>query len=149
VTRTAAELLEEARRGLQRLTPAQASEAMRAGAVLVDIRDDTQRAREGEIAGSWIVPRNVLEWRFACAEGARDPRLPDRDGLPIVLCGQGFQSSLVARELQQLGFTRATDVIGGFAGWVEAGLAVEPYGTRDVTRAIAGGPDDPLPGTYA
>jgi rhodanese-related sulfurtransferase len=149
LTRTAAELLEEARRGLQRLTPAQASEAMRAGAVLVDIRDDAQRAREGEIPGSWIVPRNVLEWRFACAEGARDPRLPDRDGLPIVLCGQGFQSSLVAHELQQLGFTRATDVIGGFAGWVEAGLAVESYGGGGVTRAIAGGPDDPLPGTYA
>jgi rhodanese-related sulfurtransferase len=149
LTRSADALLAQARGRLQRLTPAQASEAMRAGAVLVDIRDDAQRAREGEIAGSWIVPRNVLEWRFACAEGARDPRLPDREGLPIVLCGQGFQSSLVAHELQQLGFKRATDVIGGFAGWVEAGLAVEPYGSAGVTRAIAGGPDDPLPGTYA
>jgi rhodanese-related sulfurtransferase len=149
LTRSAAALLAQARGRLQRLTPAQASEAMRAGAVLVDIRDDAQRAREGEIAGSWIVPRNVLEWRFACTQGGRDPRLPDRGGLPIVLCGQGFQSSLVAWELQQLGFTRATDVIGGFSGWVEAGLAVEPYGGTAVTRAIAGGPDDPLPGTYA
>jgi rhodanese-related sulfurtransferase len=112
--RTAADLLAEARSGLQRLTPSEALEAMGAGAALVDIRDDAQREREGEIAGAWIVPRNVLEWRFADTEGARDPRLPDRDGLPIVLCGQGFQSSLVARELQQLGFARATDVIGGF-----------------------------------
>jgi rhodanese-related sulfurtransferase len=149
LTRTAAALLAEARSRLRRLTPPQASEAMRAGAVLVDIRDDAQRAREGEIAGSWIVPRNVLEWRFACTEGGRDPRLPDRDGLPIVLCGQGFQSSLVAHALQQLGYARATDVIGGFAGWVQAGLAVEPYGSDAVTRAIAGGPEHPLPGTYA
>jgi rhodanese-related sulfurtransferase len=147
--RTAAELLAEARSGLERLTPGQALEAMAAGAALIDIRDDVQRARDGEIAGSWIVPRNVLEWRFADGEGARDPRLPDRGGVPIVLCGQGFQSSLVARELQQLGFTRATDVIGGFAGWVEAGLPVVPYGTGAATRAVAGGPDDPHPGAYA
>jgi len=148
LTRTAAQLLAEARSGLRRLTPAQALEAMTAGAALVDIRDDAQRAREGEIEGAWIVPRNVLEWRFADAEGARDPRLPERDGLPIVLCGQGFQSSLVAHELQQLGFARATDVIGGFAAWVEAGLPVVPYGTGDVMRAIAGGPGSPHPGTY-
>ena len=83
------------------------------------------------------------------AEGARDPRLPDRDGLPIVLCGQGFQSSLAARELQQLGFARATDVIGGFAGWAEAGLPVVPYGTGAAMHAIAGGPGSPHPGAYA
>ena len=147
--RSAAELLAEARSGLQRLTPAEAEQAVRAGACLVDIRDDAQRAREGEIAGSWIVPRNVLEWRFADADGARDPRLPERDGLPIVLCGQGFQSSLVAHALQQLGFTRATDVIGGFAGWVAAGLPTVPYGAGGAERVIAGGPDDPHPGAYA
>jgi len=147
--RTAAELLAEARSGLLRLTPAQAREAISAGAALVDIRDDAQRAREGEIAGAWIVPRNVLEWRFADAEGARDPRLPDRDGLPILLCGQGFQSSLAARELQQLGFARATDVIGGFAGWAEAGLPIVPYGTGAAMHAIAGGPGSPHPGAYA
>jgi rhodanese-related sulfurtransferase len=149
LSRTAAELLAEARGDLERLTPAQALEAMVAGAALIDIRDDAERALEGEIAGAWIVPRNVLEWRFADNEGARDPRLPERDGFPIVLCGQGFQSSLVARELQQLGFARATDVIGGFAGWVEAGLPVVPYGLGAATRSVAGGPDDSLPGTYA
>jgi rhodanese-related sulfurtransferase len=147
--RTAADLVAEARAGLSRLTPQEAQAALRIGGVLVDIRDDAQRAREGEIAGSWIVPRNVLEWRFADEEGARDPRLPDRAGLPIVLCGQGFQSSLVAHTLQQLGFARATDVIGGFAGWVEAGLPVVPYGTGAAERAIAGGPDDPHPDAYA
>ncbi len=147
--RSAADLLADARSGLERLTPAEALAAMRTGGVLVDIRDDAQRAREGEIAGSWIVPRNVLEWRFADDAGGRDPRLPDRHGLPIVLCGQGFQSSLVAAELRRLGFARATDVIGGFAGWIEAGLPVEPCGGAAVTRAVAGGPDDALPGTYA
>ena len=91
---------------------------MASGAVIVDIRSDSRRASEGEIPGSWIVPRNVFEWRFADDEGARDPRLPDRDGLPVVICDQGYQSSLVAHALQQLGFARATDVIGGFAAWV-------------------------------
>lgn len=147
--RSAADLLAEAQAGLQRLTPVEASEAMASGAVLVDIRDDAQRAIEGEIPGSWIVPRNVLEWRFADDEGARDPRLPDRDGRPVVICGQGFQSSLVAHALQRLGFGRATDVIGGFAAWQEAGLPVAPAGSAVITRAIAGGPDEPLPGTYA
>jgi rhodanese-related sulfurtransferase len=148
--RSAAELLDDARSGLDRLTPEAALAAMRSGdGVLVDIRDDAQRASEGEIAGAWIVPRNVLEWRFADDAGARDPRLPGRDGRPIVLCGQGFQSSLVARALPQIGFARATDVIGGFAGWAGAGLPVEPFPSGAVTRAIAGGPGDPLPGTYA
>ncbi len=147
--RTAAELVAGARAGLQRLTPAEAQAATGGDGVIVDIRDDAQRLREGEIAGSWIVPRNVLEWRFADDAGGRDPRLPGRSGLPIVLCGQGFQSSLVAHQLQQLGFARATDVIGGFAAWVAAGLPVEPYGSGAATRAIAGGPEDPLSGTYA
>jgi rhodanese-related sulfurtransferase len=146
---SAAELLADARRGLRRLTPAEARDAMRSDGVLVDIRDDAQRVREGEVAGSWIVPRNVLEWRFADDGGGRDPRLPGRDGFPIVLCGQGYQSSLVAAQLQRLGFARATDVIGGFAGWIEAGLPAEPCGGGTVTRAIAGGPGDALPGTYA
>ena len=86
--------------------------------------------------------------RFADDQGARDPRLPERDGRPVVICGQEFQSSLVAHALQQLGFARATDVIGGFDAWQAAGLPVASAGTA-VTRAVAGGPDDPMPGTYA
>jgi rhodanese-related sulfurtransferase len=149
LTCSAADLLGAARAGLARLTPAEALAAMDEGGVLVDIRPESRRASEGEIRGSWVVPRNVLEWRFADAEGARDPRLPERDGLPIVLCDQGYQSSLVAASLQRLGFARATDVIDGFEGWVAAGLPIAPYGAGAATRAIAGGPENPLPGTYA
>ena len=148
--RSIAELLAERRRAVARLTPAEAWDAIsERDGVLVDLRDDAQRSREGEIPGAFIVARNVLEWRFACHEGGRDPRLPDHDGFPIVLCGQGFQSSLAAATLAELGFTRAADVIGGFAGWREAGLPVTPYGMAPVVRATAGGPDDPTPGTYA
>jgi rhodanese-related sulfurtransferase len=149
LSRSASELLAATRAGLERLTPAEALAALGAGGVLVDIRPESRRRSQGQISGSWIVPRNVLEWRFADDEGARDPRLPDRDGWPIVLCDQGYQSSLVAAELQRLGFARATDVIGGFDGWLADGLPVEPCSGVGVTRAIAGGPDDPLPGTYA
>ena len=150
MTHSIQDLLGHARSGLERLTPEQADAAMQAGTgALIDVRPDDQRAREGEIPGSWIVPRNVLEWRFACAEGARDPRLPDHDGQPIVLCGQGYCSSLIAATLRHLGFVHATDVIGGFEGWLAAGLPTGPMGTVGATRAVAGGPDNPLPGTYA
>ena len=145
--RSAADLLADAQAGLRRLTPAEAFEALESGAVIADVRSEERRVSEGEIPGSWIVARNVFEWRFADHEGARDPRLPGRDGMPIVICDQGYQSALVAHALQQLGFARATDVIGGFEAWRAAGLPIAPAGTA-VTRAIAGGPDDPLPGTY-
>ena len=149
-SRPIADLLAERRRTIARLTPREAWEAVSEGdGVLVDVRDDAQRGREGEIPGAFVVTRNVLEWRFACEEGGRDPRLPARDGFPIVLCGQGFQSSLAAALLAELGFSRAADVIGGFAAWVADGLPVAPYGMASVIRAVAGGPDDPTPGTYA
>ena len=76
MTRSAADLLAAARSGLVRLTPAEALAAMGEGGVLVDIRPEGRRESQGEIRGSWIVPRNVLEWRFADDEGARGPRLP-------------------------------------------------------------------------
>ena len=149
-SRSIAELLAERRRAVARLTPAEAWDAIsERDGVLVDLRDDAQRSREGEIPGAFIVARNVLEWRFACDEGGRDPRLPDHDGFPIVLCGQGFQSSLAAATLAELGFTRAADVIGGYAAWEADGLPTAPFGTAGTVRAIAGGPDDPTPGTYA
>lgn len=147
--RSIAELLVERRRSVARLTPREAWLAIcELDGVLIDLRDDAQRAREGEIPGAFLVARNVFEWRFACSEGGRDPRLPERDGFPIVLCGQGFQSSLAAAALVELGFTRAADVVDGFTGWREAGLPVVPYGTVPVIRAVAGGPDDPTPGAY-
>jgi rhodanese-related sulfurtransferase len=120
------QLLGEARRRLDRLTPEQAHHARRDGALLVDIRSETQRARDGTVPGARFVPRNVLEWRLDPSSRSRDPGLARADALIIVMCGEGYQSSLAAATLQELGLSRATDVVGGFQAWRAAGLPVEP-----------------------
>jgi rhodanese-related sulfurtransferase len=119
------ELLADARRRLTRLNPAQALQAMRAGAPLIDIRSDTQIARHGIIPGALVIPRNVLEWRLDPASQHHHPCAPQLDEQIILLCDEGCQSSLAAATLQQLGFARATDVEGGFQAWRAAGLPVE------------------------
>ncbi|HET9258450.1 MAG TPA: rhodanese-like domain-containing protein [Pseudonocardiaceae bacterium] len=111
------ELLARARSGLRRLTPAQAHDAFAAGAPLVDIRPDWQRAEEGEVPGALIVERNHLEWRFDPECDARLPQATGYDVRVIVLCSQGYTSSLAAASLQTLGLSQATDVIGGFHAW--------------------------------
>jgi rhodanese-related sulfurtransferase len=121
------ELLAAARRRLQRLDPVAARDAVAAGAVLIDIRSELQRERDGVIPGAHFVPRNVLEWRLDPASGHSDPALGE--GLErhvILVCDEGCQSSLAAATLQQLGFERATDVDGGFQAWRAAGLPVAP-----------------------
>jgi rhodanese-related sulfurtransferase len=100
---------------------------VRAGAVLVDIRSEVQRERDGVIPGAHFHPRNVLEWRLDPASGHCDPVLAgDLDRHVILVCNEGYQSSLAAATLQELGFTRATDLAGGFQAWRAAGLPVEP-----------------------
>jgi rhodanese-related sulfurtransferase len=123
---TADELLTEARAGLERLTPEQADAARRAGAILVDIRSEVQRDRDGAVGGPSVVayPRNVLEWRADPAGDHRDPRIADAGRRVVVLCDEGYQSSLAAATLQRLGLRRATDVVGGFRAWRAAGLPV-------------------------
>lgn len=118
------ELLATARSGLCRLAPAQALQAMRAGAALIDIRSDSQIAHDGTIAGALVIARNVLEWRLDPASRHRHPRAPQLGDHVILLCDEGYQSSLAAATLQQLGFARATDVDGGFQAWRRAGLSV-------------------------
>ncbi len=110
------EVLAESRRRLTRLSPTEASRAWGDGAVLVDIRPAAQRALEGELPKALVVERNVLEWRF---DPASDARLPcaHYDLQVIVLCQEGYTSSLAAAALQDLGVHRATDVIGGYAAW--------------------------------
>jgi rhodanese-related sulfurtransferase len=120
------ELLARARRGLARLDPAAALHAMAYGAALIDIRSDSQIARDGVIAGALVIPRNVLEWRLDPASRHRHPRAPRLGDHVILLCDEGYQSSLAAATLQQLGFARATDVDGGFQAWRAAALPVEP-----------------------
>jgi rhodanese-related sulfurtransferase len=119
------ELLDAARRRLQRVEPQEAAEAVRGGALLVDIRSELQRERDGELPGAVCHPRNVLEWRADPDSGHSDPRISGDLGRRIILvCNEGYQSSLAAATLQDLGFTAATDLIGGFQAWREAGLPV-------------------------
>lgn len=115
--------LELARSCLDRLEPAEVPDRLADGAVLVDIRPAAQRAAEGEIAGARVVERNVLEWRFDPSSDAALP-VASYDLEVIVLCQEGYTSSLAAESLQELGVRRATDVIGGFAAWKAAGLPV-------------------------
>ena len=118
------EMLVQARSRLRRLTPAQAHDALATGALLVDIRPGWQRAEEGEVPGALLVERNHLEWRFDPACDARLPQATGYDVQVIVLCSQGYTSSLAAASLHTLGLHRATDVIGGFQAWRAQGLPV-------------------------
>jgi phage tail sheath protein FI/rhodanese-related sulfurtransferase len=124
--RTVADLLEAARLRLDRVDPAAAPGAIAAGALLVDIRSEAQVAREGRIPGAVHHPRNVLEWRADPDSGHSDPALAGAlERQVIVVCSEGYQSSLAAATLQDLGFRRATDLVGGFQAWRAAGLPVE------------------------
>jgi rhodanese-related sulfurtransferase len=120
------ELLEQARARLRRLTPGQAFEAVARGeAVVVDIREEERRAADGRVPGAVEIARNVLEWRCAPESPWRDERVSDPARTLIVMCNEGYQSSLAAAALQELGHERATDMEGGFQGWRAEGLPVE------------------------
>ena len=127
--RTIDDVLASAQARLRRLTPAAAHHALQDGALLVDIRPVAQRATEGEVPGALIVERNVLEWRFDPASAARLPAA--RYGVQvIVLCSEGYTSSLAAASLLDVGMHRATDVVGGFQAWQDAGLPTLRTGVR-------------------
>jgi rhodanese-related sulfurtransferase len=117
--RTVDELLADARRGLDRVPPDAIGAERDAGALIVDIRPVEQRRRDGDFPGAVVIDRNVLEWRL-------DPASPDRieqtayDRRIIVVCNEGYQSSLAAATLRELGLHRATDLVGGFQAWREA-----------------------------
>jgi rhodanese-related sulfurtransferase len=129
------QLLAQARSGLRRVSPLEAAAELDAGlALLVDIRPAAQRAAEGEVDPAYrplVIERNVLEWRL-------DPRSEARLDVAayrlrvLVLCQEGYTSSLAAAALQQLGLTRATDIDGGFAAWRTAGLPVAATGTSSL-----------------
>jgi rhodanese-related sulfurtransferase len=122
------QLVEEARGKLHRVTPEEAQQALADGALLIDIRAESQRSAEGTIPGAKFVPRNVLEWRLDPTSASCDPAVARPDATIIVICREGFQSSLAAATLQDLGLARATDMVGGFEAWRAAGLPVEPVG---------------------
>ena len=116
------QMLIHARSRLQRLSPRQAYDAVAVGALLVDIRPGWQRAVEGEVPGALLIERNHLEWRFDPECEARLPQATGYDVQVIVLCSEGYTSSLAAAALQTLGLHNATDVIGGFRAWTAQGL---------------------------
>jgi rhodanese-related sulfurtransferase len=122
---TIADLLEAARRRYPRLTAEQAAAEQAAGALLIDTRTQEQRARDGQIPGALVIDRTVFEWRLDPSSATRIPQATDHKVRVIVICAQGFSSSLAAASLLDLGLSNATDVIGGFEAWKAAGLPVE------------------------
>jgi rhodanese-related sulfurtransferase len=120
--RTIDEILAAARVRLLRLTAEEAYAACATGATLVDIRPAAQRAVAGEVPGSVVIERNHLDWRLDPASDARLPWVTGYELRPIVICAEGYTSSLAAAALQDLGLALATDVIGGYLAWQAAGL---------------------------
>ena len=135
--RTLAELLAEAEARITRLSPVETRRAMENGALLIDIRSDSNRHRDGIVPGSLHIPRTVLEWRTAPDSGFRNPHVGDLDRQVILLCDHGCSTILAAAVLRDFGYGRVGDVIGGFADWRDAGLPVGTAPRRDAR------PDEP------
>ncbi|MEU3304778.1 rhodanese-like domain-containing protein [Streptomyces sp. NPDC006678] len=122
------ELLERVREGLDRVGPREAFEAAADGALLVDIRYAALRDRDGLIPGALVVERNELEWRLDPLGSHRAPEATSHDLRVVVVCNEGYASSLAAASLKQLGLHRATDLAGGFQAWRAEGLPVQVPG---------------------
>jgi rhodanese-related sulfurtransferase len=123
---TVDDLVARARAGAHRPDPRQAHAAQQAGALLVDIRPERQRALEGQIPGALVIERNVLEWRLDPTGSHRIEQATGHDIEVVLVCSEGWASSLAAASLRELGLRRATDLDGGFLAWAAAGLPTEP-----------------------
>jgi rhodanese-related sulfurtransferase len=115
-------VLAASRIGIRRLTPAELLEASARGALVVDTRTEAQRRRQGEFPGAVVIDRTVLEWRLDPASADRIPEATGYDLEVVVLCRQGYSSSLAAASLRAVGLTRATDLAGGVEAWIAEGL---------------------------
>ena len=124
MTKTVQQLLDEARARLRRLSPAETADMLAAGVLVVDTRPAAQREREGEMPGALVIERNVFERRLDPASPDRIPEVTGHDQVVVVVCSEGYSSSLAAAALQDLGYRNATDLAGGFQAWKAAGLAV-------------------------
>ena len=114
------ELLAQARARLpHRPGPDELDAAMERGALIVDIRPEASRRAEGELPGAVVIDRNVLEWRLDPASPHRIPEAGDPDREIVLVCNEGYASSLAAETLQRLGLHRATDLDGGFRAWAQ------------------------------
>jgi rhodanese-related sulfurtransferase len=138
--RSIEEILAAARDRLVRVTPREAYREVAGDGVLIDIRPAALRADEGEIPGSVVIERNHLEWRLDPASTARLPWVTGYDHRIIVICQEGYTSSLAAAALHDLGLQRATDVTGGFRAWAAAGLPSAPADAGTVTLAPGAAP---------
>lgn len=127
---TVDDVLAQARAELARVTPKEADTLRREGALVVDIRPHANRAAEGEIPGAVVVERIVLEWRLDPASEHRLPGVTTSTRV-VVVCNEGYASSLAARDLRRFGL-QATDMVGGFRAWADAGLPVVPGGSPAV-----------------
>ena len=128
------DMLADARRELNRLRPEQTAAALAAGAVLIDIRTDAQLRRDGWVPQALLIERNVLEWRLDPASAHRLPQDLGLGDQVVIMCDEGYTSSLAAASLRQLGFGRATDVDGGYQAWRAAGYPVvtgDPASSRN------------------
>ncbi len=125
VRRNIADVLAAAQARLARVTPHEAAARARDGWTIVDVRASDLRATHGRIPGAVHAPLNVLEWRVDPASGAQEPALAGHVDRLILICHEGYSSSLAAVRLQELGYPNTTDVIGGFVAWRAAGLPVE------------------------
>lgn len=123
---TVDDMLARAREKLERPGPEEVAAALGDDAVLVDIRPIELRVRDGVIPDAVIVGRNVLEWRCDPASPDRDPSVSDPSMRVVLMCDEGYASSLAAITLQELGLPHATDLDGGFQAWRRAGLPVRP-----------------------
>ncbi|MET7812203.1 rhodanese-like domain-containing protein [Streptomyces sp. NPDC005395] len=122
-------LLERVRAGYRRIAPRAAYDAAEAGtALLVDIRYAALREADGLIPGALVIERNELEWRLDPQGSHRLPEATDHDVRVVVVCNEGYASSLAAESLHRLGLHRATDLIGGFQAWRATGLPVAASG---------------------
>lgn len=108
--------LAEARQNLDRVEPAELPEMLNAGAILVDIRPESFRQEEGVHPQAMIIERNVLEWRLDPNSEARIVDI-EPDTPVIIMCNEGYASSLAAADLAKMGFSAATDLIGGYRAW--------------------------------
>ena len=122
---SAQDLLDAARRRITRHTPTQAHDAQSQGAIIVDLRCDADRIAEGSIPGGLPIALSVLPWRVDPESPSPDERLTSRDTTLILVCNDGFSSSLAAAELVEMGFAHTGDIEGGFRAWTAAGLPVE------------------------
>lgn len=130
-------MLAQARQTLTRVYADELPQRLARGAILVDIRPQAQRIKEGTIPGALVIERNVLEWRLDPSSSARLALATDHDVEWIITCSEGYTSSLAAASLQQLGLSSATDLVGGYQALKAAGLLTVAASAHHFQREVA------------